>query len=107
MRQIYYYNSSDDNLFIGTGLVEDNHQLLVGETFIKPADGLNWPLRFDEKIQRWHGLTDEQWLKTNPFHNNHEAPTSQQRLNSMLTTQVALLTQEVNKLKAQNNEGAK
>lgn len=97
MRQIYYYNSSDDNLFIGTGLVEDNHQLLVGETFIKPADGLNWPLRFDEKIQRWYGLTDEEWLKTNPFHGNPQdsQPSQQQEIIASLLKQNASLQKQV------------
>lgn len=104
MRQIYYYDTSNNNKFTGTDVVEDNHQLLVGETYIKPSDGLHWPLYFDQTVQRWHGVTEEQWLASKPFHNDGPSgPSSQQKLNSVLTTQVAMLTQTVNQLKTQLN----
>lgn len=92
MRQIYQYDTSNDNEWNGNRLVEDNYEPQPGETFIRPADGLHWPLKFDTALQRWYGPSDAEFAKLPSNLNTKPEPTTQQKLNSVVMSQLADLT---------------
>lgn len=66
MVQIWYYDIENGGKYTGTDLVLQNHVLQAGETFIRPEDGLYWPIYFVADKQRWIGTAKEQWLKEHP-----------------------------------------
>lgn len=95
--QIYLYDVTDHNKLTGTLTVRKSSILTKGETFIKPKDGLYGTPMFDEDKQEWYGLTKEDWLKTNPFHDveQRNQPSQQQEMMATLMKQNAALSMKL------------
>lgn len=95
--QVYLYDVTDENKLTGTLLVRPNTILNKGETYVKPKDGLYGTPMFDEDKQGWFGMTKEEWLKTNPFHDNPQdsQPSQQQETIASLLKQNASLQKQV------------
>lgn len=95
--QVYLYDVTDENKLTGTLLVRPNTILNKGETYVKPKDGLYGTPMFDEDKQDWFGMTKEEWLKTNPFHDNPQdsQPSQQQETIASLLKQNASLQKQV------------
>lgn len=96
--QVWLYDTTDKNKLTGTTMVPRGSELLVGQTYIKPADGLYGTPMFDEEQQRWFGMSKEEWLKSD--HLNGGAPTNtpspQQQLMASLMKTNANLQKQVN-----------
>ena len=88
---------ADKNKLIGTTTVPRGSELLVGQTYIKPADGLYGTPMFDEDQLRWFGMTKEEWLKSDHLNGGKpvDKPTSQQTLIANLMKQNAELQKQV------------
>lgn len=95
--QVYLYDVTDENKLTGTLLVRPNTILNKGETYVKPKDGLYGTPMFDEDKQDWFGMTKEEWLKTNPFHDDPQdsQPSQQQETIASLLKQNASLQKQV------------
>ena len=95
--QVYLYDVTDENKLTGTLLVRPNTILNKGETYVKPKDGLYGSPMFDEDKQDWFGMTKEEWLKTNPFHDDPQdsQPSQQQETIASLLKQNASLQKQV------------
>lgn len=95
--QVYLYDVTDENKLTGTLLVRPNTILNKGETYVNPKDGLYGTPMFDEDKQDWFGMTKEEWLKTNPFHDNPQdsQPSQQQETIASLLKQNASLQKQV------------
>ena len=95
--QVYLYDVTDENKLTGTLLVRPNTILNKGETYVKPKDGLYDTPMFDEDKQDWFGMTKEEWLKTNPFHDDPQdsQPSQQQETIASLLKQNASLQKQV------------
>lgn len=95
--QVYLYDITDNNKYSGTVMVHKAEALPNGQTYVKPKDGLYGKPRFDEEKQDWFGMTKEEWLKTNPFHDQDQStqPSPQQEMMAMLMKQNANLQKEV------------
>lgn len=95
--QAYLYDITDQNKYLGTIMVKRSTPLSSGETYIKPKDGLYGKPRFDENKLDWFGITREEWLKTNPFHDNgnNNQPSAQQALMANLMKENASLQKQV------------
>lgn len=93
----YLYDTLDKNKLIGTTKVPRGSELLVGQTYIKPADGLYGTPRFDEEQLRWFGMTKEEWLKSDHLNGGKPVnkPTSQQTLIANLMKRDAELQKQV------------
>ena len=93
----YLYDTLDKNKLIGTIKVPRGSELLVGQTYIKPADGLYGTPMFDEDQLRWFGMTKEEWLKSDHLNGGKpvDKPTSQQTLIANLMKQNAELQKQV------------
>ena len=97
MVTVYLYDTLDKNNLIGTIKVPRGSELLVGQTYIKPADGLYGTPMFDEDQLRWFGMTKEEWLKSDHLNGGKpvDKPTSQQTLIANLMKQNAELQKQV------------
>lgn len=97
MVTVYLYDTLDKNKLIGTTTVPRGSELLVGQTYIKPADGLYGTPMFDEDQLRWFGMTKEEWLKSDHLNGGKpvDKPTSQQTLIANLMKQNAELQKQV------------
>ncbi|MDM8264602.1 hypothetical protein [Limosilactobacillus vaginalis] len=97
MVTVYLYDTLDKNKLIGTTTVSRGSELLVGQTYIKPADGLYGTPMFDEDQLRWFGMTKEEWLKSDHLNGGKpvDKPTSQQTLIANLMKQNAELQKQV------------
>lgn len=97
MVTVYLYDTLDKNKLIGTIKVPRGSELLVGQTYIKPADGLYGTPMFDEDQLRWFGMTKEEWLKSDHLNGGKpvDKPTSQQTLIANLMKQNAELQKQV------------
>lgn len=95
--QAYLYDITDQNKYLGTIMVKRSTPLSNGETYIKPKDGLYGKPRFDENKLDWFGITREEWLKTNPFHDDPQdsQPSQQQETIASLLKQNASLQKQV------------
>lgn len=95
--QIWLYDTTDGNKLIGTIRVPRGSELTVGQTAVKPKGGLYGLPKFDEDKQEWFGMTKEEWLKTNPFHDRDQStqPSPQQEMMATLMKQNANLQKEV------------
>lgn len=104
MVTVYLYDTLDKNKLIGTTTVPRGSQLLVGQTYIKPADGLYGTPMFDEEQLRWFGMSKEEWLKTDHLNGGEptNAPSPQQQLMASLMKTNADLQKQV-KLQATVN----
>ena len=93
----YLYDTLDKNKLIGTIKVPRGSELLVGQTYIKPADGLYRTPMFDDDQLRWFGRTKEEWLKSDHLNGGKpvDKPTSQQTLIANLMKQNAELQKQV------------
>lgn len=93
----YLYDTLDKNKLIGTIKVPRGSELLVGQTYIKPADGLYGTPMFDEDQLRWFGMTKEEWLNSDHLNGGKpvDKPTSQQTLIANLMKQNAELQKQV------------
>lgn len=102
--QIWLYDTTDKNKLIGTTKVPRGTELLVGQTYIKPADGLYGTPRFDEEQLRWFGMTKEEWQKTDYLNGGKESiqPSPQQQMMASLMKTNADLQRQV-KLQATVN----
>lgn len=61
MKVVYKYD--DQQVWLNSRTVDDDYQLQANETWIKPADGLYEPLKFDPEKQTWVGDDPNEWLK--------------------------------------------
>ena len=95
--QAWVYDTTNKNKLVGVINVPRGSQLLVGQTYIKPADGLYGTPRFDEDQLRWFGMTKEEWLKSDHLNGGKpvDKPTSQQTLIANLMKQNAELQKQV------------
>ena len=100
----YLYDTLDKNKLMGTTTVPRGSELLVGQTYIKPADGLYGTPMFDEEQLRWFGMSKEEWLKTDHLNGGEptNTPSSQQQLMASLMKINADLQKQV-KLQATVN----
>lgn len=96
--QVWLYDTTDKNKLIGTTKVPRGTELLVGQTYIKPADGLYGTPRFDEEQLRWFGMTKEEWLKSDHLNGGEptNTPSPQQQLMASLMKTNANLQKQVN-----------
>lgn len=102
--QVYLYDVTDHNKLSGTLMVRNSSILGNGETYIKPKDGLYGTPMFDEDKQDWFGMTKEEWLKNNPFHDSGQSdqPSPQQEMMASLMKQNAALSMKLqSQVKAQ------
>lgn len=90
--QIWYYDINNGNAYLSTKLVDSNHQLKAGETFIRPQDGLLWPIYFSIEKQTWIGTPKKDWV--NPRQEAPLGPNAQQRAMAGLMKDVATLKTE-------------
>lgn len=104
MVTVYLYDTLDKNKLIGTTTVPRGSELLVGQTYIKPADGLYGTPMFDEDQLRWFGMTKEEWLKSDYLNGGKESiqPSPQQQMMASLMKTNADLQRQV-KLQATVN----
>lgn len=95
--QVWLYDTTNKNKLTGTTKVPRGTELLVGQTYIKPADGLYGTPMFDEEQQRWFGMSKEEWLKSDHLNGGKpvDKPTSQQTLIANLMKQNAELQKQV------------
>ena len=102
--QVWLYDTTDKNKLTGTTMVPRGSELLVGQTYIKPADGLYGTPRFDEGQQRWFGMSKEEWLKSDHLNGGEptNTPSPQQQLMASLMKTNANLQRQV-KLQATVN----
>lgn len=98
MVTVYLYDTLDKNKLIGTIKVPRGSELLVGQTYIKPADGLYGTPMFDEDQLRWFGMTKEEWLKSDHLNGGEptNTPSPQQQLMASLMKTNANLQKQVN-----------
>lgn len=90
--QIWYYDINNGNEYLSTKLVDTNHQLKAGETFIQPKDGLLWPIYFSIEKQEWIGTPKKDWV--NPRQEAPLGPNPQQKAMAGLMKDVATLKTE-------------
>ena len=104
MVTVYLYDTLDKNELIGTTTVPRGSELLVGQTYIKPADGLYGTPMFDEDQLRWFGMSKEEWLKSDHLNGGEPTnkPSPQQQLMASLMKTNADLQKQV-KLQATVN----
>ena len=96
MVQVWLYDTTDKNKLTGTTMVPRGSELLVGQTYIKPESGLYGTPMFDEDLLRWHGISKEEWEKTNPYNGGLQTgPSERQVLMADLMKQNADLKQQV------------
>lgn len=102
--QAWVYDTTNKNKLVGVINVPRGSQLLVGQTYIKPADGLYGTPRFDEEQLRWFGMTKEEWQKTDYLNGGEptNTPSPQQQLMASLMKTNADLQRQV-KLQATVN----
>ena len=96
--QVWLYDTTDKNKLTGTTMVSRGTELLVGQTYIKPADGLYGTPMFDEEQQRWFGMSKEEWLKSDHLNGGEptNTPSPQQQLMASLMKTNANLQKQVN-----------
>ena len=96
--QVWLYDTTDKNKLTGTTMVSRGTELLVGQTYIKPADGLYGTPMFDEGQQRWFGMSKEEWLKYDHLNGGEptNTPSPQQQLMASLMKTNANLQKQVN-----------
>ena len=96
--QVWLYDTTDKNKLTGTTMVPRGSELLVGQTYIKPADGLYGTPMFDEEQQRWFGMSKEEWLKSDHLNGGEptNTPSPQQQLMASLMKTNANLQKQVN-----------
>lgn len=96
--QAWVYDTTNKNKLVGVINVPRGSQLLVGQTYIKPADGLYGTPRFDEEQQRWFGMSKEEWLKSEHLNGGEptNTPSPQQQLMASLMKTNANLQKQVN-----------
>lgn len=96
--QVWLYDTTDKNKLTGTTMVSRGTELLVGQTYIKPADGLYGTPMFDEGQQRWFGMSKEEWLKSDHLNGGEptNTPSPQQQLMASLMKTNANLQKQVN-----------
>lgn len=95
--QIWLYDTTNENKLIGEAFVSKDTELTIGQTSVKPKDGLYGTPRFDEEGQDWFGMSREEWLKTHPFHDSGQLnqPSQQQELMATLMKQNAALSMKL------------
>lgn len=96
--QVWLYDTTNKNKLTGTTKVPRGTELLVGQTYIKPADGLYGTPMFDEGQQRWFGMSKEEWLKSDHLNGGEptNTPSPQQQLMASLMKTNANLQKQVN-----------
>lgn len=96
--QAWVYDTTNKNKLVGVINVPRGSQLLVGQTYIKPADGLYGTPMFDEEQQRWFGMSKEEWLKSDHLNGGEptNTPSPQQQLMASLMKTNANLQKQVN-----------
>lgn len=94
----YLYDTLDKNKLVGTTKVPRGSELLVGQTYTKPADGLYGTPMFDENQLRWFGMSKEEWLKSDYLNGGEPTnkPSPQQQLMASLMKTNADLQKQVN-----------
>lgn len=96
--QAWVYDTTNKNKLVGVINVPRGSQLLVGQTYIKPADGLYGTPMFDEDQLRWFGMSKEEWLKSDHLNGGEptNTPSPEQQLMASLMKTNADLQKQVN-----------
>lgn len=61
---VYEFDPTKDNVYTGTNYIPQGAVLASNQTFVKPADGLYQPMRFNGTT--WVGTPKEEWEKAHP-----------------------------------------
>lgn len=61
---VYEFDPTKDNVYTGTSYIPQGAVLASNQTFVKPADGLYQPMRFNGTT--WVGTPKEEWEKAHP-----------------------------------------
>ena len=61
---VYEFDPTKDNVYTGTSLIPQGAVLASNQTFVKPADGLYQPMRFNGTT--WIGTPKEEWEAAHP-----------------------------------------
>lgn len=61
---VYEFDTARDNIFTGINLIPQGAVLASNQTFVKPADGLYQPMRFNGTT--WIGTPKEEWEAAHP-----------------------------------------
>ena len=61
---VYEFDPTKDNVYTGTSYIPQGAVLASNQTFVKPADGLYQPMRFNGTT--WIGTPKEEWEKAHP-----------------------------------------
>lgn len=61
---VYEFDPTKDNVYTGTNYIPQGAVLASNQTFVKPADGLYQPMRFNGTT--WIGTPKEEWEKAHP-----------------------------------------
>lgn len=61
---VYEFDPTQNNLFTGVNMIPQGAVLAANQTFVKPADGLYQPMRFNGTT--WIGTPKEEWEAAHP-----------------------------------------
>lgn len=61
---VYEFDTTKDNVYTGTSYIPQGAVLASNQTFVKPADGLYQPMRFNGTT--WIGTPKEEWESAHP-----------------------------------------
>ncbi len=61
---VYEFDPTKDNVYTGTSYIPQGAVLASNQTFVKPADGLYQPMRFNGTT--WIGTPKEEWETAHP-----------------------------------------
>lgn len=61
---VYEFDPTKDNVYTGTNYIPQGAVLASNQTFVKPADGLYQPMRFNGTT--WIGTPKEEWEAAHP-----------------------------------------
>lgn len=61
---VYEFDPTKDNVYTGTNYIPQGAVLASNQTFVKPADGLYQPMRFNGTT--WIGTPKEEWESAHP-----------------------------------------
>lgn len=89
----YAFDPTQNNLYTGSVIIPEGQELKANQTFVKPKDGLYWPLHFNGV--EWVGITKEEYEK------EHPAPTMPV---SATTLAMNALGEQVAQAKVQNDQ---
>lgn len=60
----YEFDTDNNNQYTDPVMIPEGQVLAANQTFVKPKDGLYWPIRFNGT--EWIGITKEEWEAAHP-----------------------------------------